>query len=159
MEEADLTRTDVADFECGPNFWQQEITQFFKDKALRGHKPPKQRTYLYCDDGGAGELIGFLNIVAKLQKSSASDEDPLQLLHITNLGIDATHQGKGYGTAMLDEILRQAKTEGFAIVDLYVHESNEPAIRLYQKKAFRFQEGVEHIQEGQRYLKMVRVIQ
>jgi putative acetyltransferase len=64
--------------------------------------------------------------------------------HIAYLGGLAVHPvfaGKGYGLAMLKEILAYAKQLGFLRVELSVASVNDKAIYLYEKAGF-VKEGV-----------------
>ncbi len=57
--------------------------------------------------------------------------------HLLNLSIAAGWQGKGYGRALLDAMMRSAKDHGCVFISLEVRPSNPGAIRLYQKAGFR----------------------
>jgi ribosomal protein S18 acetylase RimI-like enzyme len=158
MNEADLERDDVAQFACGPAPWDEEVAQCLRSgEAWRFHRPPKKKTFLYCANGGTGQVIGFLNVVGKETPNPLSSEPPtLRTLHMTYFAVGTEHQGHGHGTSMLNTIVRQAELDGFDLIDLFVHEHNERAIRLYHKVGFQFVNGSEFVQGSDRYLKMVR---
>ena len=56
--------------------------------------------------------------------------------HLINIAIDPTHQGKGFGKQLLEQVIFQNKTIGVKIISLEVRASNETAINLYEKIGF-----------------------
>ena len=56
--------------------------------------------------------------------------------HILNLCIDQAHRARGYGEALLDEMLSRSRDAGVDEVFLEVRPSNATALALYQKKGF-----------------------
>lgn len=61
----------------------------------------------------------------------------LNVLHILNLCITPTEQGKGYGKYMMKKILNALQTSLINTVVLEVRPSNLTAIKLYQSLGFR----------------------
>jgi ribosomal-protein-alanine N-acetyltransferase len=57
--------------------------------------------------------------------------------HITTLGVDPAFRRQGIGELMLLAILTEARARGVRRASLEVRESNEGAIRLYEKYGFR----------------------
>lgn len=57
-------------------------------------------------------------------------------VHLLNLSVDADHQGKGIGSAMLDWLMADAARRGAASMLLEVRPSNVRAIGLYERKSF-----------------------
>lgn len=57
--------------------------------------------------------------------------------HILNLGIDPAHRCKGYGSKLLDYVLKQAKNEGCRLCLLEVRRSNSVAQNLYFSRGFK----------------------
>ena len=55
---------------------------------------------------------------------------------ITNIAVRAEHRGRGYGGAVLDCLLREARARRCETVSLEVRESNRAAIALYEKRGF-----------------------
>lgn len=69
---------------------------------------------------------------------------PYRNSHVVYLGgvaVDPAYAGKGYGLAMLQEILAWAKQQGFLRIELTVATINTKAIALYKKAGF-VEEGV-----------------
>lgn len=56
--------------------------------------------------------------------------------HIMNVAVLPQYQGKGYGSVMMDFLLKESLEQGLPNVTLEVRKSNERAIRLYEKKGF-----------------------
>ncbi|MBC6308935.1 ribosomal protein S18-alanine N-acetyltransferase [Listeria sp. FSL L7-1582] len=57
--------------------------------------------------------------------------------HITNVAMHPDQQGKGYGQALLAELLRIAKEQGVTRLTLEVRISNTKAQQLYKKIGFK----------------------
>ena len=58
--------------------------------------------------------------------------------HIPEMGIAITpeERGRGFGTELLEELIREVKNEGYHQISLSV-DSNNPAIELYKRMGFR----------------------
>jgi ribosomal-protein-alanine N-acetyltransferase len=57
-------------------------------------------------------------------------------VHLLNLSVDAPHQARGLGAAMLDWLMADAAGRGARSMLLEVRPSNTPAQRLYERKGF-----------------------
>ena len=66
------------------------------------------------------------------------DEDDETMLWIDRLMIAEPYRGKGYGTAVLQKVLAEAKTLGVARVGLSTSPENAAAKRVYERAGFRF---------------------
>ena len=77
-------------------------------------------------------LIGISDI--KLGREKTAKE------HVAVLGIsiDKKYRGKGYGSMLMDEVLKEAKEKlkGLKVVYLEAFAENEGAIKMYEKKGF-----------------------
>lgn len=60
---------------------------------------------------------------------------------ITNVAIEKTHRGHGYGKILVGELLKKGREMGAEEFTLEVRVSNEPAIRLYESLGFK-SEGI-----------------
>ncbi len=69
------------------------------------------------------EIIGIVNFNPKTGQ-------------ISNIGIDKTHRGKGYGRKIMCFVLKQLKDSGCQRARLRVHVRNKPAISLYKSLGF-----------------------
>lgn len=59
--------------------------------------------------------------------------DEAELLEIA---VDPEEQGKGYGKALLKEVMRDAQFRAVRVMHLEVRISNERALRMYEKAGF-----------------------
>lgn len=82
----------------------------------------KKWEYSFMVTADEGKMVGFL---------IASEKE--QSVHIHKFVVDLPFQGKGLGTLMLDNILKQA---GGKPVTLKVQKSNPQALAFYRKKGF-----------------------
>jgi ribosomal-protein-alanine N-acetyltransferase len=57
--------------------------------------------------------------------------------HLANIAVGPDARRRGYATALLEDLLREARRRAVRVVWLEVRVSNLPAIRLYEK--YRFQ--------------------
>jgi len=55
---------------------------------------------------------------------------------LMDICVEPQHQGKGYGKALLDTLIAQAKTNGAEVLMLEVRESGVGARALYVKAGF-----------------------
>src|SRR3989344_3535150 len=75
------------------------------------------------------EAVGYITIVfGKFQKVG-------ETAYIV-VGVRASHQGKGVGTALLSSAEDFARSRGMHRMELEVFERNEGAIRLYEKLGY-----------------------
>ena len=58
-------------------------------------------------------------------------------VYITNVAVNPDTRGKGYGKNLVNHLLRQCELENALFVTLEVRESNENAIKLYEKCGFK----------------------
>ncbi len=58
-------------------------------------------------------------------------------VYITNVAVNKGCRGKGYGKILVNHLLKQSETEKALFVTLEVRESNENAIKLYEKCGFK----------------------
>lgn len=71
------------------------------------------------------ELIGYT-----IQTHAAGEN------HLLNLCIAPEHQGKGYGSILLDHAIRLARQQDCFCIFLEVRPSNPAGIRLYRRNGF-----------------------
>lgn len=92
---------------------QQELTRPFS--GLRVLRP-----------GQGAPVVAFLNYWRVV--------DELQLM---NVAVAPEHRRRGYGGALLLDLLRIAGTQTIALIVLEVRRSNTPAIQLYERHGFQ----------------------
>ena len=83
---------------------------------------------IYCGD----EMIGFTMFAF-----DEANEDLDDRYWLWRFMIDASKQGKGYGSAALKEIIEYFKNEGADVITLSTKESNHSALGLYHKFGFK----------------------
>ena len=83
---------------------------------------------VYCD----GKMIGFTMFAF-----DEDYEDPNDRYWLWRFMIDEDSQGKGYGTAALQVIIRYFKDHGANNIRLSTKESNTNALSLYRRAGFR----------------------
>lgn len=115
---ADLRAVYAIAERCFPLPWpltelEKELSRPFS--ALRVLRP----------DAGSG-VVGFANYWRVA--------DELQLM---NIAVDPERQRRGYGTALLHDVMRVARAEGMTAISLEVRRTNGPALRLYERHGFQ----------------------
>src|ERR1700685_3273490 len=96
--------------------------------GLRRSPPPVIRLLRpdrAAPDPVRGRLLGF--VLSRL----AADE-----AEILTIAVDAAHQGRGVGRALLSENLRQVTNAGAKAMFLEVAKDNAPALALYERFGF-----------------------
>ncbi len=68
------------------------------------------------------QLIGFCGLWLVIDEAQ-----------VTNIAIDPTYRGQGYGALLFQHLMKYAIANGASNLSLEVRESNEPAQKLYQK--------------------------
>ena len=114
MGEADLPKVMEIELEAYPHPWSEGI---FSDCLKAGYNG-----MLICLDD---EIIGYAMM------SMAAEE-----AHLLNLCIRPALQGRGYGGALLDEMLDLALAKATKMVFLEVRASNVAARQLYLRYGF-----------------------
>jgi ribosomal protein S18 acetylase RimI-like enzyme len=62
--------------------------------------------------------------------------DHPQVTRLVSMWVDPSKRRSGIGTALVDEVIRWSRDRGAACVQLWVTESNEPALALYARSGF-----------------------
>jgi ribosomal-protein-alanine N-acetyltransferase len=75
--------------------------------------------------------LGVEPIAAFLNYWHVADE-----LQLMNVAVAPEQRRKGYGSALLADLLRIARTQAIAAISLEVRPSNQAAIRLYERDGF-----------------------
>ena len=75
--------------------------------------------------GGQSEIVGFCAFWLVLDE-----------IHINNVAVRREFQGRGFGTALLEHVLRVGADRGADRATLEVRRSNGPARRLYERLGF-----------------------
>ncbi len=83
---------------------------------------------LFVYHSGA-EKIGMFKLVPQKYRNS-------HIIYLGGIGIHPDHWGRGFGSAMLKEVVDMVKTLGYARIELTVASINAQAIRTYEKAGF-----------------------
>ena len=85
------------------------------------------------------QVIGYMGLIWILDEG-----------HITNVAVDAKHQGKGYGRALMTHVANLGFKRSLTSMTLEVRASNARAIHLYESLGFinegtrpKYYEGLE----------------
>ncbi len=84
---------------------------------------------LFVYHSGA-DMIGMFKLVPQKYRNS-------HIIYLGGIGIHPDHWGRGFGSAMLNEVVGMVKTLGYARIELTVASINAQAIRTYEKAGFR----------------------
>lgn len=91
-------------------------------------------TECYCTEGHIQSFGYKRNPKGKIYTGQFDLYDRSDRFEIWSLQVCKRFRNKGYGTQMLTEFLSQLKSD--KPLYLYVHKTNEIAIRLYEKVGF-----------------------
>lgn len=97
-------------------------------KAYLEHQNVARPFAIYAD----GTMVGF-TMFAFDEKC----EDPDDRYWLWRFMIDEKQQGKGYGTAALQAIIRYFKEHGVHTIRLSTKETNQAALAMYRKAGFQ----------------------
>ena len=114
-DERDLVRILRIEKECFSDPWSINI--------FRGAlSEPHARIFVLEDEEG---IAGYTVTTVVLDEGS-----------LDNLAVTAAKRGKGYGRILLQNAIEDAQNSGIKRFFLEVRESNEKALRLYEKAGF-----------------------
>ena len=97
-------------------------------KAAKENEKAARPFALSCD----GRMVGFTMFAF-----DEDYEDPDDRYWLWRFMIDRSLQGKGYGTAALQVIIRYFKDHGAGNIRLSTKETNTTALSMYRKAGFR----------------------
>ena len=129
---------DLSQFECG----DAELDDWLRRRALQNEERGASRTYVVC----AGRRVvayyalaaGAVAHVLAPGRVRRNMPNPVPVMVIGRLAIDARFQGSGIGSALLrDAVLRTVQAAEIAgIRGILVHALSERAKRFYIKSGF-----------------------
>ena len=73
----------------------------------------------------------------RLGKSKETNENFNPSIGIVGIGVISQCQGKGYGTALIQQCIAYSRIAGFNSLSLSVHKDNTQAIKAYTRNGFR----------------------
>jgi len=81
----------------------------------------------------AKKVTGY--VVARIKKTN-SCQTPETYGKLSQLYIESDNRNKGVGTALVKEAIQWFMAKGIENIELFVHEKNPEAIKLYKKLGF-----------------------
>lgn len=119
-----------------PGHWKIPFTTVLR------HSPTFLRLYRW-------RFLPNLQVLTDMEK--AHPTEPHYYLEI--IGTDPQHQGKGYGTALMQPMIERADTEG---VGMYLESSKESNVAFYGRFGFQVTRTLDHRRNGPRMWLMWR---
>lgn len=116
MAESDIKEIAKLEKECFSEPWSEDS---LKDELTN----ETARFYVLRDNEKLLGYIGANNICGEV--------------YITNVAVNENARGKGYGKKLVNHLVQQSELENALFVTLEVRESNEKAIKLYEKCGFK----------------------
>lgn len=130
---------DLTAFDCG----QPELNEWLRRQALKNEASGASRTYVTCVEG---RVVGYYALATgAVARAAATGKvrrqipDPIPVMIIGRLAVDARHQGRGLGYGLLrDALLRtlQVATQT-GIRAVLLHAMTADAKRFYQRAGFQ----------------------
>ena len=129
---------DLTAFECG----EPSLDDWLRRRALQNEQSGASRTYVVCV---GARVVGYdalaVGAVASAQapgRVKRNMPDPIPVMVLGRLAIDASAQGRGLGAGLLrDAILRTVQAADIAgIRAILVHAISDNAKRFYQAAGF-----------------------
>ncbi len=134
-----LTAThNLEPFECGVPV----LNEWLKKRALRNESAGASRSYVVCVDD---TVVGYYCLAAGAVTREAAPArlrrnmpEPIPVIVLGRLAIDARYQGQGLGRSLLrDAVVRVLQAAGIAgIKAILVHAISEEAKNFYLAKGF-----------------------
>jgi len=133
---------DVSAFCSGRH---SSLDDWLRDRALAS-EGLSARTYVICAGGERFRVIGYYAISTAMEQRIALPNAKLRrgmpervpLLLIGRLAVDAPHQGRGIGTALLSDALRRclAASNIVGARGIVAHAIDDDALGFYRRRGF-----------------------
>ena len=133
------TRHDSATFDCG----EPELNDWLRLQALKNEASGASRTYVICAEG---RVVGYYALATgAVARAAATGKvrrqmpDPVPVMIVGRLAVDARHQGHGLGYGLLrDALLRTLQVaEQAGIRAVLLHAITGEAKKFYQRAGFQ----------------------
>ena len=130
----------LGSFDCG----RPELTDWFKDDALKAMKNDTARTYVVCR--GTKRVIAYYSLAAGAVDRAAcpgrlARNTPIQIpvVLLARLAVNADEQGKGLGRALLADAFRRTVQAARVIGAraMLVHALDASAVSFYESLGFK----------------------
>lgn len=129
---------DLSSFDCG----EPRLNEWLRSHAQRNEASGSSRTFVVCQSetvvGYYTLATGGITHIEATSKVRRNAPDPIPVLILGRLAVDATHQGKGIGEGLLrDALLRSlAVSESVGVRAVLVHAITDKAKDFYLKNGF-----------------------
>jgi ribosomal-protein-alanine N-acetyltransferase len=120
---AELRLAEQRDVPAIRTIEEEEFPCPWPERAFRGEVENDLATFKVLTTGE--RVIGYYDLWI------CADE-----AHLLNVAVAATERRRGYGTAMMEDLLEEARRGGCRRIVLEVRPRNEAAIKLYEKFGF-----------------------
>ncbi len=119
----EISKMTLEDLELISNNLSSDFDDFWNYNIFKSELENKHSKYIVLKNHN--EIIGFAGIWI-----------PVDEAHITNIVIKKSYRHQGYGTILLENLIKLAKSLNLKSITLEVNESNTFAIKLYEKFKF-----------------------
>jgi ribosomal protein S18 acetylase RimI-like enzyme len=82
-----------------------------------------------------GQVVGMAHGLPARERDGEGEVVP-GLMHLSMVAVDPDHWGRGIGYQLTEHALRRAQRSGFEKVQLWTHQTNLRARRLYESLGF-----------------------
>ncbi|MEO8967305.1 MAG: GNAT family N-acetyltransferase [Solirubrobacteraceae bacterium] len=141
IERFDPARHDVAAFDCG----NEALNRWLTRSAGQSDRRDAARTFV---TSAAGVVVGYYALLAgqlehqaatAIVRSGQSRHFPIPVAILARLAVDADHQHRGVGAALLrDALIRiQSAAAHVAVRAVIVHAIDDQAAAFYARYGFR----------------------
>ena len=102
---------------------QENFSMPWSEKAFMDSLSQKEALFLVAEE--EDRVLGYIGIYLSFEEGG-----------ITNVSVDSSCRNKGVGSALVEQLKKEAQARGTEKIFLEVRVSNKPAIHLYEKQGF-----------------------
>lgn len=102
---------------------QENFSMPWSEKAFMDSLSQEEALFLVAEE--EDRVLGYIGIYLSFEEGE-----------ITNVSVDSSCRNKGVGSALVEQLKKEAQARGTEKIFLEVRVSNEPAIHLYEKQGF-----------------------
>ncbi len=139
--------TEVQDFSCGDEPWQDEVTQWIKSTTIDecATKSIAQRnTQVWLYRTADGELVGYGSLGQSKWRWPPPKGAWETISIIPSFGVQSKYQGEPkedppearYASRIMSDLIGRAHAQGNRLLGLFVHPKNARAIGFYKRIGF-----------------------
>lgn len=124
MNNLEIKEMTLSDLKQIKNILETEFDDFWNASILESELRNTLSKYIVAKI--ENEIIGFAGVI-----------DTLDQFEITNIVVKKSFRNNGVGNVLLTELIKLAKINNKDKIILEVNNTNEPAIKLYEKNGFK----------------------